>query len=102
MNRFDITFSVDAKEDIQRLDDFLAAIDPNLANKAMDVLEDGWEILSKIPHTCRKAQYGELGPAMRELLVNFGSSGYVALFEITDASTVTVLAVRHQRESDFH
>ncbi len=102
MNRFDITFSTDAKEDIQRLADFLAAIAPHLADKAMDIMDEGWDVLSKTPHTCRKAQSGELGPSTRELLINFGSSGYVALFEITDAATVTVLAVRHHRESDYH
>jgi len=26
----------------------------------------------------------------------------VAFFEITDAHTVTIAAVRHQRESDYH
>jgi hypothetical protein len=39
---------------------------------------------------------------LRELLIPFGHSGYVALFEIEDASTVTVLAVRHLREDDYH
>jgi plasmid stabilization system protein ParE len=38
---------------------------------------------------------------LRELVIGFGSAGYVALFEVTDAQTVTVLAVRHQREQDF-
>jgi hypothetical protein len=38
----------------------------------------------------------------RELLIPFGHSGYVALFEIDDARTVTVTAVRHQREEDYH
>ena len=28
------------------------------------------------------------------------ASGYVALFEIEDSRTVTILAVRHQREDD--
>ena len=38
----------------------------------------------------------------RELLVMFvGANGYVALFEIEDSQTVTVLAIRHQREEDF-
>jgi hypothetical protein len=32
----------------------------------------------------------------------FGHSGYVALFEIENASTVTILAVRHQLEDDCH
>jgi plasmid stabilization system protein ParE len=39
-------------------------------------------------------------PFLRELLIPHG--GYVALFEIEDASTVTILAVRHQLEDDYH
>jgi hypothetical protein len=39
---------------------------------------------------------------LRELLIPFGHSGYVALFEIDDAKTVTILAVRHQLENDYH
>ena len=38
---------------------------------------------------------------LRELVIGFGASGYVVLFEIEDAATVTVLAVRHQREDDY-
>jgi hypothetical protein len=38
---------------------------------------------------------------LRGLLISFGSAGYVALFEIEDAQTVTILAVRHQREEDY-
>jgi hypothetical protein len=36
------------------------------------------------------------------MVVGFGRSGYVVLFEIDSADWVNVLAVRHQRESDFH
>ena len=35
-------------------------------------------------------------------LIPFGSAGYVALFEIDDRSHVSILAVRHQREEDYH
>ncbi|MDI9682423.1 type II toxin-antitoxin system RelE/ParE family toxin, partial [Burkholderia cenocepacia] len=38
----------------------------------------------------------------RELIVSFGTSGYVLLFEIEAAEQVTILAVRHQREDDYH
>ncbi len=41
-------------------------------------------------------------PFLRELVIPFGHSGYVALFEIEDAATVTILAVRHQLEDDYH
>jgi hypothetical protein len=36
------------------------------------------------------------------LLIAFGSSGYVALFEIEKPDTVTILAIRHQRDEDYH
>ncbi|MFO7812203.1 MAG: type II toxin-antitoxin system RelE/ParE family toxin [Pelovirga sp.] len=39
---------------------------------------------------------------LRELIISFGARGYVALFEIEDNKTITILAVRHQREEDFH
>ena len=39
---------------------------------------------------------------MHELVIEFGLAGYVALYEIESASLVTVLAVRHQREDDYH
>ena len=44
----------------------------------------------------------EDSPFLRELLIPFGGADYVALYEIKDAAHVTVLAVRHQLEDDFH
>ena len=41
-------------------------------------------------------------PLLRELVIPFGAAGYVALFEIENPSTVTFVAVRHQREEDYH
>lgn len=38
----------------------------------------------------------------RELVIPFGRSGYVVLFDIVNQSTVLVGAVRHQREDDYH
>jgi hypothetical protein len=38
---------------------------------------------------------------VRELVISSGRADYVALFEITDNATDTVLAVRHQREPDY-
>jgi hypothetical protein len=34
-------------------------------------------------------------------VIPFGKTGYVALFEIEPPRTVTILAVRHQREDDY-
>jgi hypothetical protein len=48
-----------------------------------------------------KGRYGKY-PFLRELVIPYGSAGYVALFEIENREFVTVLAVRHQREEDYH
>ena len=58
-------------------------------------------LLATFPFTCRKNEAAN-EPRFRELLVPFGRSGCVALFEIENASLVTVLAVRHQREDDYY
>lgn len=39
---------------------------------------------------------------VRELIIGFGAAGYVALFEIDDARTVSIVAIRHEREDDYH
>jgi hypothetical protein len=51
------------------------------------------------PYSFRKSAQS---PAQRELIVPFGGAGYVALYEIVSPSKVVMLAVRHQREEDYH
>ncbi len=102
MTDFKVIISNEAQDDLERLYEFLFAFNPNIAQRALKAIEQSYLILERNPHTCRKAFQTEFSAATRELVVTFGSSGYVALFEITDANTVTVLAVRHQRESDYH
>ena len=51
---------------------------------------------------CAKVSLAPENPFLRELVIGFGRGGYVALFEVEDAETVTVLAVRHRREDDYH
>ncbi|MFN7124699.1 MAG: hypothetical protein ACK4M8_02370 [Allorhizobium sp.] len=38
---------------------------------------------------------------LREVLVPFGQAGYIILFEIVDVETLSILAIRHQREDDY-
>ena len=70
------------------------------ARRALTAIGKGTEVLRRFPFTCRKADPDN--PLLRELLVSFGNSGYVLLYEIEDDSTVTILAGRHQREDDYH
>ena len=102
---FEVRYSDSAREDLLRLFDFLldrakTAEDFDSAQLAIDVIRDTVErSLSRAPFVYRKA--GE-SPFLRELLIPFGSAGYVALYEIKDATQVMVLALRHQLEDDYH
>ena len=96
---FRVRISTVAQVDLERLLDFLAPADFAAALRARAAIERGYGLLADIPFACRKVD--DDNPFLRELVIPFGGAGYVALFEITDASTVTVLAVRHQRENDY-
>jgi plasmid stabilization system protein ParE len=65
----------------------------------LQAIKKGLDILKSSPFTCRKVGHS---PFIRELVIAFGSTGYVALFEIVDDKTVIVGAIRHQREDDYH
>jgi len=102
MNRFRVRFTPEAEADLLRLFDFLLEQDVAAAEKARAAIAKAIELLDVFPFTCRKALGGDGNPFLRELIIPFGASGYVALFEIEKRETVTVLAVRHQREEDYH
>ncbi len=89
-----------AQEDLERLFDFLATNDLQAAIHARGAIEKAYAFAEAMPFGCRKA--GEFNPFLRELVIPFGAAGYVALFEIENNDTVTILAIRHQREEDFH
>ena len=89
-----------AQEDLERLLDFLAEKDFSAALRARAAIERGYGLMGDMPFASRKAN--EANPFLRELIIPFGGAGYVALFEIENETTVTVLAVRHQREEDYH
>ncbi|MBB3117459.1 type II toxin-antitoxin system RelE/ParE family toxin [Pseudoduganella violacea] len=100
---FSVRFSEHAEADLIRLYQFILdrdASDLVLAERALDAIKNAIRSLETSPFSCRKAQADT--PFFRELIIPFGASGYVALFEIEDANTVTVLALRHQREDDYH
>ena len=102
---FEVRYSESARDDLLRLFDFLldsanTAQDFDLAQLAIDTIRDVIERnLSRTPFVYRKA--GD-SPFVRELLMPFRGAGYVALYEIEDAAHVTVLALRHQLEDDYH
>lgn len=101
MSRYRVRLTPEAVEDIERLQAFLIEQDWSAAERALDAIEAAFTLLEHSPFSCRKAWPGDR-PLLRELVIPFGDAGYVALFEIDDPRHVSILAVRHQREEDYH
>jgi plasmid stabilization system protein ParE len=98
-----VRFTREAEEDLIGLYGFILARDPtdwDVAERALEAIRHAISALERSPFSYRKAAAGS--PFLRELVIPFGSSGYVALFDIEDEKHVTILAVRHQREDDYY
>ena len=89
-----------AADDLQSLIEFLADNDVNAAERARFTIGEALKFLGLFPFSCRKASAEN--PFLREMVITFGRDGYVALFEVEAANVVTILAVRHHREDDYH
>ena len=102
---FVVELSPTAEADLERLFDFLldqadTTEDLDRAQAAIDAVRaTAQHRLAMTPFSFRKSARN---PAQRELIIPFGGTGYVALYEIVSALKVVVLAVRHQREEDYH
>ena len=101
-----VRLTCEAVADLERLFDFVLERelardggDLELAGQAIAAIRAGVATLRTSPFTCRKAGQS---PFLRELIIPFGRSGYVALFDIVDTTEVVVSAVRHQLEDDYH
>lgn len=102
MKTYTLDITIAAQEDLERLYDFLSDQDAFLADPAISTIEKAYELLRFMPESCRRAHLQLAGHVYREMIVKFGRSGYLVLFEIQRDETVSVLAVKHQRESDYH
>ena len=103
---FKVRLTREAEADLDRLFDFVLQRELErdggnlrLPELALTAIRAGFATLKTSPFTCRKAGQS---PFLRELIIPFGRSGYVALFEIESATEVVVVAVRHQLEDDYH
>jgi plasmid stabilization system protein ParE len=97
---FTVRISKHADANLRRIFAQRAAKDIGAAKRARLTIYKSMELLKDFPFTCRKAQPESLH--LRELVIPYGHYGFVALFKIENRSTVVVLAIRHQREEEFH
>ena len=86
-----------AGQGLERCRRFLATQNPQAARRAAQAIERQFALLEKAPDIGRPLP--EL-PALRELVISFGDSGYIALYryELT-VDVVYILAFRHQKEA---
>jgi plasmid stabilization system protein ParE len=102
---FTVEMTPTAEADLERLFDFLidraeTTEELDRAQAAIDAIRATTQHrLAITPYSCRKAAQN---PAQRELIIPFGGTGYVALYEIVSTTKVVILAVRHQLEEDYH
>ena len=104
--KYQVVFSPEAQDDLERLFDHVLERELNSATgdleipaRAIESIQQACQLLAHSPFSCRKAGQS---PFLRELIISFGNSGYVAMFEIRDSNQVIIGAVRHQHESDYH
>jgi plasmid stabilization system protein ParE len=91
-----VKYAPDALLDFDRLAAFLpeSGADPDAS---LDALVDGIAVLARHPLIGRKLTRG-----LRELIVSFGSTGYIVLYDFAEAEdAVRVFAIRHQREQEW-
>lgn len=95
-----VVWSPRSLECVQCLYNFLAEKDTDAAKAAAALLFNQAELLENFPQAGRPAE--DLEPEHRDLLIPFGAAGYVLLYRFDEnRESVTVLAVRHQKEVGY-
>jgi plasmid stabilization system protein ParE len=88
-----------AGQGLERCRQFLTVNNPQAASRAGQAIERQFLLLETSPDIGRP--FPEL-PELRELVIGFGGSGYVALYRHDPAAdAIYVLAFRHQKEAGY-
>jgi addiction module RelE/StbE family toxin len=93
-----IRFSPAALRDLTKLREFLRSKNITAAKRAAQTIIQAIKILEEFPYLGRPLE--SLAEGYRELPIDFGDSGYLALYHY-EGDIVTILAIRHQKESGY-
>jgi plasmid stabilization system protein ParE len=92
-----VVYSRHAVANLERAFAFLAENHPDVAVAAAGAIQSAVAALAQHPLIGRLVDR-----QLRELVISFGRTGYVALYRFVPArDEVRVLALRHQRELDY-
>jgi len=93
-----LIWSPAALSDVKRVYDFLKPKDLDAAKRAVKAIRQGVRVLEKQSGVGRPVE--NMDDEFRDWIIDFGDSGYVVRYRVGQQS-VTVLAVRHQKEVGF-
>ena len=92
-----VVYSARSLDHLERAFEFLRKENPSAALSAVIAIQSAVENLAAHPLIGRRVE-GEL----RELIISYGQTGYVALYRfVVSSDEVRLLALRHQREVGF-
>ena len=92
-----VVYSGHAVEDLERRFELLTVEDADAAVRGANAIRSAVEMLAHHPMIGRIVRSD-----IRELVISFGRTGYVALYEhVLATDVVYVLRIRHQRELDY-
>lgn len=93
-----VKFAPAALGDLVRLREFLRSRNSAATKRAAVAITKAVQLLGQHPQIGRPVE--EMNIEYRELLIDFGDSGYVALYRY-EGDLVTVLSLRHQKEVGY-
>jgi plasmid stabilization system protein ParE len=93
-----VIFAPGALRDLGRLRGFLRQKNPAASKRAAETIIQSIQILKQHPQIGRPSD--DMEPGYRELVIDFGQYGYVALYRF-EGEKVVVVALRHQLEAGY-
>lgn len=93
-----VRFAPSALRDLERLREFIRVKNPAAAKRAGAAIIKSIKALSLQPNIGWPVD--NMDAVFRELPIDFGDTGYIARYHYA-GDTVTVLAIRHQKEAGF-
>lgn len=93
-----LKWSDNAVRGVQKAYRFLAEKDREAAMAAARAIKKHAAVLARFPEAGRPTD--DLDPEHRELLIPFGATGYVLVYEV-GYDYILILAVKHQKEAGY-
>jgi plasmid stabilization system protein ParE len=92
-----VVYSPEAFADFERIVEFRLQAGPRAASGVVARIRDAIAILGRHPEIGRR-----IDGRMRELVITYGASGYLALYRYdSKPDVVRILRIRHQREAGY-